>query len=77
VASTKFSSVITLPVSTKGLLKSEKRGRASTQITEIGDATEVRIVAADMSSFRATVNAVLRDLTVVEAVSKAAKKEKR
>jgi tRNA threonylcarbamoyladenosine modification (KEOPS) complex Pcc1 subunit len=74
VQNVKFSSVITLPVSAKGLLKSERKGRSATKITEIGGKTTVRIVAADMSSFRATVNSVLRDLAVVESVSKVAQK---
>jgi tRNA threonylcarbamoyladenosine modification (KEOPS) complex Pcc1 subunit len=74
VQNVKFSSVITLPVSAKGILKSEKRGRSATTISVVGAKTTIKIVADDMSSFRATVNSVLRDLTVVESVSKAAGK---
>lgn len=71
MANEKFTAVITLPVSAKGILKEEKIGRGTTEIKTSGTSTTVRIMAADMASFRASVNSVLRDLTVIESVSKA------
>ena len=74
MANEKFTAVITLPVSAKGILKEEKIGRGTTEIKTSGTTTTIKITAADMASFRASVNSVLRDLTVIEAVSKTGRK---
>lgn len=71
MAKARFSAVITLPIGAKGLVRSEKRGRSVTKISGTGSSTTARIEAGDMPSFKATLNSVLRDLTVVESVEKA------
>jgi tRNA threonylcarbamoyladenosine modification (KEOPS) complex Pcc1 subunit len=68
---------MTLPIGSKGLLNSEKRGRSRTRISQQARSTSVRIEAPDMPSFKATVNSVLRDLTVVGSVAKAADRQQR
>ncbi len=73
----KFSAVMSLPISAKGLVKSESRGRSSAKISASGQSTDVKIEAEDMVSFRATVNSVLRDLNTIDAVSRSAGKSKR
>ena len=70
----KFSAVITLPMASKRLVKPERRGRSATRISSSKSNTMVMIDAADMASLKATMNSVLRDLTVVEAVSKVSPK---
>jgi tRNA threonylcarbamoyladenosine modification (KEOPS) complex Pcc1 subunit len=69
-AKARFSAIITLPVNVKGLVKSGKRGRGATKISSSSTATTLKIGAADIASFKATLNSALRDITVVESVSR-------
>ena len=70
MARTKFSAVITLPITSKGLVTSGKIGRGNTKITASESRTKVEIEAGDMASFRAAINSAIRDLTIVDSISK-------
>jgi tRNA threonylcarbamoyladenosine modification (KEOPS) complex Pcc1 subunit len=69
----RFTAEITLPIVAKGLLESEYAGRSRVKITTTKSSTTVRIESDGLSSLKAALNSALRDLTVVEAASKAAK----
>jgi hypothetical protein len=68
-----FSARISVPVRAGGALHDEKDRRGAISVRQGRDRTLFEVEAGDMASFRALVNSLLRDLSVIDSVSKLAK----
>jgi tRNA threonylcarbamoyladenosine modification (KEOPS) complex Pcc1 subunit len=69
----KYTAEITVPTNVKGILKSDSRTRGKITVTT-GNQTSIIVESDDMASFKATLNTVMRDLTVINSSSSAAEK---
>lgn len=72
----RISAVVMIPrikgLSYNGLIRqTERYKRSSISISNAGTAIKVRISADDVTALRASVNAILRDVQVIESVSRA------
>ena len=74
-----YSAAIEVPLPLAKFIKSERRQRSHVSVSDsrTGSKAKIIITASDPSAFKAALNSALRDLTIVESVSKAADKRRR
>ena len=71
---TGYAAVIKTDLDLSNLAGGRKTGRSRVAIKHSGRERCITVTSTDLSSFKASLNSILRDLTVIESVSKASKR---